>query len=109
MKYSHIKKDLIKHMHKHTEEQPYQCKECDKAFPNSNDLATHQQTHTREIPFKCTDYDEAFSDNSSLIGHIHTLGRNLFISVTIVIKHFQRQFILQHTNRHTQERKLLNA
>jgi len=35
------------HMRKHTNEKPYKCEKCDKAFTESGNLRIHRQTHDK--------------------------------------------------------------
>ncbi|KFQ39877.1 Zinc finger protein 397, partial [Mesitornis unicolor] len=37
----------------HSNEQPYKCGECRKAFSHNNNLIRHQRIHSGEQPYKC--------------------------------------------------------
>ncbi|KAI6240873.1 hypothetical protein M3Y99_00395400 [Aphelenchoides fujianensis] len=57
----------------HTNEFPYQCTQCDKAFTNASDWNKHEtRTHGDEKPFKCPvdECPKAYTDPSSLRKHM---------------------------------------
>ena len=56
-----IKSDLIMHYRIYTEEKPYQCRICDKAFTQIRYLVNHMRTHTWERPYKCSYCEKIFS------------------------------------------------
>uniref|UniRef100_A0ABM5FG80 Uncharacterized protein n=1 Tax=Pogona vitticeps TaxID=103695 RepID=A0ABM5FG80_9SAUR len=58
----------------YTEEKPYKCPECGKAFKQSHGLAYHLRAHAGEKPYKCTECGKNFSTSQSLGFHsrIHT-------------------------------------
>ncbi|CAL4113359.1 unnamed protein product, partial [Meganyctiphanes norvegica] len=43
--------NLMNQMRTHCGEKLYQCKRCDKEFPNKSSIIKHQRTHTGEKPY----------------------------------------------------------
>ena len=78
----HSREDFIGHltMGTHTQEKPFSCSKCSKAFNQSAHLKTHEKTHTGEKPFACSKCDKSFTDSGYLKQHemIHT-GENPFV------------------------------
>ena len=56
----------------HTEEKPYQCKQCDKSFKTIYDIKIHHRTHTGEKPYRCCQCEKSFSVKSNLVRHQKT-------------------------------------
>ncbi|XP_059137828.1 zinc finger protein 582 [Peromyscus eremicus] len=65
---------LIQHENIHSGKKPYECKECGKAFNSGSNFIQHQRVHSGEKPYECKDCAKAFSRSSQLIEHqrIHT-------------------------------------
>ncbi|CAH7403276.1 Gm3854 [Phodopus roborovskii] len=65
---------LVQHENIHSGKKPYECKECGKAFNSGSNFIQHQRVHTGEKPYECKDCAKAFSRSSQLIEHqrIHT-------------------------------------
>ena len=56
----------------HTEQKPYTCTICNKAFSLQRYLAQHQQSHFSKDKFKCNLCDKTFSSNKILKRHTRT-------------------------------------
>jgi KRAB domain-containing zinc finger protein len=59
-------------MRNHTNERPFPCGICDKAFKANHDLERHLRVHTGERPFSCSKCDKKFTDKNSLRNHLIT-------------------------------------
>ncbi|XP_069798608.1 gastrula zinc finger protein xLCGF3.1-like [Narcine bancroftii] len=57
----------------HTEEKPFTCPECKKAFSNLSILKAHLQIHTGEKLFSCPEYSKGFTFSSKLKRHLLVL------------------------------------
>ena len=58
----------------HTEEKPYKCEVCEKAFNRKGHLNEHLRIHTGDKPYKCKVCEKAFNHKGHLNEHlrIHT-------------------------------------
>ena len=56
----------------HTNEKPYECDVCDKAFRTSGGLTQHKRIHTKEKPYECHVCDKAFRQLGTLQKHMRT-------------------------------------
>ena len=65
---------LARHMCTHTNERPYECEVCDKAFTQSQHLQKHMRIHTNEKQYKCDVCEKRFRQSGSLKSHkrMHT-------------------------------------
>ncbi|CAN7937745.1 unnamed protein product, partial [Ixodes hexagonus] len=58
----------------HSDEKPYRCQTCQRAFSRRTYLVSHERLHTGEKPYKCSTCGTAFRPRDSLKGHerLHT-------------------------------------
>ena len=63
---------LQSHVRIHTNEKPYECDVCDKAFRHSSGLKYHMRIHTKEKPYECDVCEKRFTQSSSLKTHVRT-------------------------------------
>ncbi|XP_072490122.1 uncharacterized protein [Notamacropus eugenii] len=63
------KKYLTRHTIIHIAEKSFGCKECGKAFSNIHNLSQHQIIHTGKKPFECNECGKAFSSKRYLVEH----------------------------------------
>jgi len=61
------------YMRIHTNEKPYECDVCDKAFRDSSTLAKHMRIHTNEKPYECDVCEKRFSQSSQLKSHVRNV------------------------------------
>jgi len=63
---------LVEHSGTSSQEKPFKCRECDKAFSLLGHLNSHMTVHTGDAdePYKCHVCDTAFSQSGHLKNHI---------------------------------------
>ena len=61
--------DLVK---THTEDKPYRCDKCGKAFSRAWTLVRHEMTHTGEKRYRCDKCGKTFSHADTLVRHERT-------------------------------------
>ncbi|TRY61861.1 hypothetical protein TCAL_12551, partial [Tigriopus californicus] len=68
------RKDMLRHMRKHSGEKPFKCSMCPKSFSRKDHLQGHERTHNGVKPFKCHLCSYATAISWSLTSHmrIHT-------------------------------------
>ncbi|NXQ75052.1 ZN132 protein, partial [Quiscalus mexicanus] len=52
---------LLLHYRIHTEERPFRCPDCGKAFQRNCNLVKHRRIHTRERSYECPQCGKSFS------------------------------------------------
>lgn len=74
-----------------SEETPFQCEVCGKAFSKNCSLKSHVRTHTGETPYPCEVCGKAFSEKSNLRKHMRTHTGEIPYSCEICAQAFSRR------------------
>lgn len=77
--------------------QVYPCKFCNKVISTSTQLRVHLRTHTNERPYKCIFCDKAFKEKGKLARHknnIHGKAKDSDPNTSLVSPYNQRSFRL---------------
>ena len=83
----------------------FKCKECGRAFRNSQGLFAHKKIHTNERPFACQHCDKKFRSKRNLITHIRTHTGEKPHSCEICGRGFaQQSTMVRHVRSHTKEK-----
>ncbi|XP_064446403.1 zinc finger protein 514-like [Mirounga angustirostris] len=97
--------NLIQHQRIHTEEKRYECSHCGKTFQHSSHLIQHQIIHTGELPYMCNECGKAFGRSSSLVRHQRIHMREKLYACSECGKAFsQSSNLREHQRVHTKER-----
>lgn len=105
---SFVSKNILKvHMRRHTDERPYVCDICGRAFRQNTDMRTHRRTqHTlTNEDKKCNVCNKRLTRSGALTVHmrIHT-GERPFKCETCNKAFVTRSLLLRHERIHTKER-----
>lgn len=87
-----------------SEENPFNCKACWKAFTERSDQDMHERIHAALLPYKCDVCGKSFSENSYLERHKKAHSEKMF-SCDVCAKTFSQKYHLTvHKRTHTGER-----
>ncbi|GBP50042.1 Zinc finger and SCAN domain-containing protein 2 [Eumeta japonica] len=96
---------LTRHMHVHSGEKPYKCKECKYRTSYQSNLKTHMRIHTGEKPYKCGLCDHTTSDQSALKRHLRVHnGKKPYACELCNYRTSHPSALKSHTRTHTGEK-----
>lgn len=72
------------------------CMLCNKTFPNKNDLGIHMRSHSNDKPFKCSMCPKAYKTSSARASHQETHNENGFTCEVCKSKFKARRIMLKH-------------
>ncbi|CAL4104723.1 unnamed protein product [Meganyctiphanes norvegica] len=98
--------NLMRHLKIHTEEKPYQCIQCGKAFIDKGDIKHHLMTHTGEKPYQCS---QPFTQKIILLLTCRPTQEKNHMSAPNMISHYHVTVILKIIREHILERSHINA
>ncbi|XP_061759716.1 oocyte zinc finger protein XlCOF7.1-like isoform X1 [Nerophis ophidion] len=99
------KRDLNRHVKKHTTENPFSCSFCGHTFPFRSTFKRHMRTHTGEKPFSCSVCGKGFPQKSNFLTHMRQHTGEKPFSCSVCGKRFsQKSNFITHTRQHTGEK-----
>ncbi|XP_055307489.1 oocyte zinc finger protein XlCOF28-like, partial [Sitodiplosis mosellana] len=98
------KRNLKRHVLKHTGEKPFPCCVCQKRFSTKQHLRSHMKTHVDELPFRCEVCSKCFSQKINLNQHkkIHN-GERPFPCSVCQKRFTQKRNLQSHIKTHVDE------